>query len=65
MRKWIVGVLGLCVVFSAYAKKQPNVVLLLTDDQSYHLGMLGVPHEMRNLAGNPESALVVKRLDKA
>ena len=22
------------------------------------------PHEIRNLAGNPESALVVKRLDK-
>ncbi|MDF7822608.1 sulfatase [Pontiellaceae bacterium B12227] len=25
------------------AKQQPNFVLLLTDDQSYHLGMLGVP----------------------
>ena len=43
MKKWIVGLLGLCVVFSVYAKKQPTVVLLLTDDQSYHLGMLGVP----------------------
>ncbi|VGO11463.1 Arylsulfatase [Pontiella desulfatans] len=34
----LVCLLGL----GAQAKQKPNVVLLLTDDQSYHLGMLGV-----------------------
>lgn len=42
MKKCIVLFLGLGLVVSVVAK-QPNFVLLLTDDQSYHLGMLGVP----------------------
>lgn len=32
----LIGLIGLCV-----QAKQPNFILLLTDDQSYHLGMLG------------------------
>lgn len=38
----LIGLIGL-IGFSAQANRKPNFVLLLTDDQSYHLGMLGVP----------------------
>ena len=41
MKKWLLSLLFLLGLVSADAEK--NVVLLLTDDQSYHLGMLGVP----------------------
>jgi N-sulfoglucosamine sulfohydrolase len=41
MRPWITLLLLLASAVSAAAGK--NFVLLLTDDQSYHLGMLGVP----------------------
>ncbi len=41
MKKWLFFALIMNCFFSATAEK--NVVLLLTDDQSYHLGMLGVP----------------------
>jgi len=37
----LIGQISLAAL-SVQAKKQPNFVLLLTDDQSYHLGMLGV-----------------------
>ncbi len=43
MKKLFSLLVALLMAGSAGAKKQPNFVLLLTDDQSYHLGMLGVP----------------------
>jgi N-sulfoglucosamine sulfohydrolase len=38
----IIPLLALISISAAEAAK-PNFILLLTDDQSYHLGMLGVP----------------------
>lgn len=43
MKRWFSGLLGVGLLFSVYAEKRPSFILLLTDDQSYHLGMLGVP----------------------
>lgn len=39
----LICTIGLAVATSAKTAGKPNFVLLLTDDQSYHLGMLDVP----------------------
>ncbi len=43
MKKLLLVLFSSIFLFSAVAEKRLNVVLLLTDDQSYHLGMLDVP----------------------
>ncbi|QHI70681.1 sulfatase family protein [Tichowtungia aerotolerans] len=43
MKRMVKAGLVCMAALGARADKQPNFVLLLTDDQSYHLGMLGVP----------------------
>lgn len=42
MKRWFSGLLGVGLLFSVHAEKRPSFILLLTDDQSCHLGMLGV-----------------------
>ena len=42
MKKVLVFLLCLLPLVSVQAKQKPNFILLLTDDQSYHLGMLDV-----------------------
>jgi N-sulfoglucosamine sulfohydrolase len=43
MRSRLACLLSLFALSSAKAEEKPNVILLLTDDQSYHLSLIGTP----------------------